>query len=39
MRDLKFAVIGGGFMGKAHSIALASYPMYVWPTDSTRSAS
>ncbi|GAA2228116.1 Gfo/Idh/MocA family oxidoreductase [Herbiconiux moechotypicola] len=32
MRDLKFAVIGGGFMGKAHSIALASYPMYVWPT-------
>jgi predicted dehydrogenase len=33
MRDLKFAVIGGGFMGKAHSIALASYPMYVWPTE------
>lgn len=32
MKDLKFAVIGGGFMGKAHSIALASYPMYVWPT-------
>lgn len=32
MRDLKFAVIGGGFMGKAHSIALASFPMYVWPT-------
>jgi predicted dehydrogenase len=29
--DLRFAVIGGGFMGKAHSIALASYPMYVWP--------
>lgn len=34
MRDLKFAVIGGGFMGKAHSIALATYPMYVWPTES-----
>jgi predicted dehydrogenase len=33
MRDLKFAVVGGGFMGKAHSIALASYPMYVWPTE------
>lgn len=33
MRDLKFAVIGGGFMGKAHSIALASYPMYFWPTE------
>lgn len=32
MRDINFAVIGGGFMGKAHSIALASYPMYVWPT-------
>lgn len=32
MRDLNFAVIGGGFMGKAHSIALANYPMYVWPT-------
>lgn len=32
MKDLKFAVIGGGFMGKAHSIALATYPMYVWPT-------
>lgn len=31
MRDLNFAVIGGGFMGKAHSIALACYPMYVWP--------
>lgn len=33
MRDLNFAVIGGGFMGKAHSIALANYPMYVWPTE------
>lgn len=34
MKDVRFALIGGGFMGKAHSIALASYPMYVWPTDS-----
>lgn len=33
MRDLTFAVVGGGFMGKAHSIALATYPMYVWPTE------
>lgn len=33
MKDIKFAVIGGGFMGKAHSIALANYPMYVWPTE------
>jgi predicted dehydrogenase len=32
MKDIKVAVIGGGFMGKAHSIALATYPMYVWPT-------
>ena len=31
MKDLNFAVIGGGFMGKAHSIALATFPMYVWP--------
>jgi predicted dehydrogenase len=31
MRTLKFAVIGGGFMGKAYSIALANLPMYVWP--------
>ena len=31
MRTLNFAVIGGGFMGKAYSIALANLPMYVWP--------
>lgn len=31
MRSLNFAVIGGGFMGKAYSIALANLPMYVWP--------
>lgn len=31
MKELNFAVIGGGFMGKAHSIALASFPMYAWP--------
>lgn len=31
MRTLKFAVIGGGFMGKAYSIALANLPLYVWP--------
>jgi predicted dehydrogenase len=24
-------VIGGGFMGKAYSVALANLPMYVWP--------
>ncbi len=31
MPTLKFAVIGGGFMGKAYSLALANLPMYVWP--------
>jgi len=31
MQRLNFAVIGGGFMGKAYSIALANLPMYVWP--------
>jgi predicted dehydrogenase len=31
MKTLNFAVIGGGFMGKAHSIALATFPMYAWP--------
>lgn len=31
MQSLNFAVIGGGFMGKAYSIALANLPMYVWP--------
>lgn len=31
MRTLNFAVIGGGFMGKAYAIALANLPMYVWP--------
>lgn len=31
MQDLKFGLIGGGFMGKAHSVALANLPMYVWP--------
>jgi predicted dehydrogenase len=28
---MRFAVIGGGFMGKAYSVALANLPMYVWP--------
>ncbi len=31
MKELHFALIGGGFMGKAHSLGLASLPMYVWP--------
>lgn len=32
MQEVKFGLIGGGgFMGKAHSVALANLPMYVWP--------
>lgn len=31
MRDVKVALIGGGFMGKAHSLAYAAMPMYFWP--------
>ncbi len=29
--DIRFAVIGGGLMGKAYSVALAALPMHVWP--------
>jgi predicted dehydrogenase len=28
---LKVALIGAGFMGKAHSLAYAALPMYFWP--------
>lgn len=31
MQDIKIALIGGGFMGKAHSLAYAAMPMYFWP--------
>lgn len=31
MRSLSVAMIGGGFMGKAHSMAYASMPMFFWP--------
>jgi predicted dehydrogenase len=31
MRRLNVAMIGGGFMGKAHSIAYAGMPMFFWP--------
>jgi predicted dehydrogenase len=31
MRKLNVAMIGGGFMGKAHSIAYAGMPMFFWP--------
>lgn len=31
MRKLNVAMIGGGFMGKAHSMAYAGMPMFFWP--------
>lgn len=31
MQDLNIAMIGGGFMGKAHSLAYAAMPMFFWP--------
>jgi predicted dehydrogenase len=31
MKELNVAVIGAGFMGKAHSAAYAAMPMFFWP--------
>lgn len=31
MRKLNVAMIGGGFMGKAHAMAYAAMPMFFWP--------
>jgi len=31
MRALNVAMIGGGFMGKAHALAYAGVPMFFWP--------
>ncbi len=31
MDEVQFALIGGGFMGKAHAAALATLPIYAWP--------
>ncbi|HEY3110497.1 MAG TPA: Gfo/Idh/MocA family oxidoreductase [Chloroflexota bacterium] len=31
MRKLNVALIGAGFMGKAHSLAYAAMPMFFWP--------
>ena len=31
MQDINIAMIGGGFMGKAHSLAYAAMPMFFWP--------
>lgn len=31
MRTINIGMIGGGFMGKAHSLAYAAMPMFFWP--------
>ena len=31
MQEINIAMIGGGFMGKAHSLAYAAMPMFFWP--------
>lgn len=31
MRTLNVGLIGGGFMGKAHSLAYSAMPMFFWP--------
>lgn len=31
MRKLNVAMIGGGFMGKAHAMAYSAMPMFFWP--------
>src|SRR5690606_34401203 len=31
MENLRVAMGGGGFMGKAHAMAYASMPMFFWP--------
>jgi predicted dehydrogenase len=31
MKKLNVAMIGGGFMGKAHAMAYAAMPMFFWP--------
>lgn len=31
MREINVAMIGGGFMAKAHSLAMAGMPMFFWP--------
>ena len=31
IKSLNVAMIGGGFMGKAHAMAYAAMPMFFWP--------
>lgn len=35
MEQQRIAMIGGGFMGKAHSLAFATMPMFFWPPPAT----
>jgi len=33
MKKINVGLIGGGFMGKAHSLAYSAVPMFFWPTE------
>jgi len=33
MKKINIGIIGGGFMGKAHSLAYSAVPMFFWPTE------
>jgi predicted dehydrogenase len=33
MKTINLGLIGGGFMGKAHSLAYSAVPMFFWPTE------
>lgn len=33
MKKINVGLIGGGFMGKAHSLAYAAVPMFFWPSE------
>jgi predicted dehydrogenase len=35
---MNVAMIGGGFMGKAHAMAYASMPMFFWPAPASTSS-
>ena len=33
MKRINVGLIGGGFMGKAHSLAYSAVPMFFWPSE------
>jgi predicted dehydrogenase len=33
MKKINVGLIGGGFMGKAHSLAYSAVPMFFWPSE------